>query len=192
MSKAESDTRRKFISSLADVNLVPTPVKYFEWSHSEGRHVEAVREEHRALLFKGRRVATVILSNAYGDPFVKVGWLTGVRIKPRPGGGNSPWEIVVDVVPPKKRKGVYFSCDFPVDTILIAWGEHMLALDDLPPLTSPLRWHCRNYPATWHAVSQRLHATAKQDVWLDTTDAAVKHWSGRNLIKAAADQEGEQ
>ena len=146
------------VRSLDDVRLVPTPVKYSQWT-SNGR-IETVREEKRTLLFQGRQKATVILSNVYGDPFAEVGWLTSVRISSRAAGGNSPWEMMVAIIPPKKRKEVWHRRDFPVSAALIAWGEHAFYLSGLPPLTSAsgIRWQC----ATQRGSPLAMKVTARQ------------------------------
>jgi hypothetical protein len=110
------------------------------------------------------------MSNAYGAPLVKVGRMAKARVGPRAAGGDSPWELTVSIIPPKKKKAVCFNRDFPVHEALIAWGEHAPDLSGLPLLTSG--WHCKNFPALWQGVSRRFHATAKHDVWLDTTHMA--------------------
>jgi hypothetical protein len=50
-------------------------------------------------------------------------------------------------------------------------------LIDLPPLTTPLRWHCKNFAAAWREVAHRCHATGQ--VWLDTVAAAIESHNAR-------------
>ena len=151
------------INTLGDVKLVPTPVRYSCWT-IRGRVVE-VREEPRADLFVGPpRKATVILSNAYGDPFVEIGRLSMVRA--RAATGDTHWRkmvMTVGVIRPKKRNAVWFDRDLPRDPVLIAWGEHTLDLSGLPLLTgNGVRWRCATFPVVWQEVSRCFHAIAKQ------------------------------
>jgi hypothetical protein len=97
---------------------------------------------------------------------------------------------MVFIIPPKKRNEVYYDLDFPFLVALMAWGDHKIDLTGLPPLAGKtgLRWHCPNFPATWHEVSRRFHEAAKQDLWFDTTKIACDEWRRRHadIAKSAA------
>jgi hypothetical protein len=163
------------IRTLDDVTLVPTPVKTWQCNQM------TIREEMQACLFEGKRAATLVLSNVYGEPFVDVCWLNAVQVLPRPAGGNSPWQIRISRTRPGRRKPDVYYRDFPVDMTIIAWGRHDIDLGGLPPLTAPLRWHCRNFAATWREVSDRVECFYALDVGIDTTAAAITAHESRRL-----------
>ena len=98
-----NDDVEKPITGLEDVRLVPTPVTYSCWG-ANGRE-DRIEDELRATLFADvtPHDFTMIASNVYGDPFLKVGRLQGAVIKPRPSGGWSPWSLRISFVPPKKK-----------------------------------------------------------------------------------------
>jgi hypothetical protein len=172
------DRAVKIITGLDDIALVNTPVEYWAWSNSDGRHVPAVRHELRAELFKAQnraayRPATVVTCGAYGQPIIKTGRLISAVVQPRPGGGRSPWELHVGIVEPGKRNPIGFDRDFPVTPVLLMWGMHEISLTDL----LPLHWHSRNFAAAWREVARRCHLTGH--VWLDTVAAAIEDHTAR-------------
>jgi hypothetical protein len=167
------------ITCLDDIKLIDTPVRYLSWT-KEGR-VEQVRHEQRAQLFKaegraGARPATVVLSNAYGDPFVAIGRLTSVEVSPQ-AINHSSWVLRVGIIPPKERNAIYFPRGFPEEAMLLMWGVHDISLAGLPPHTAPIRWHCTNFATTWQQVARRCHAT--EQVWLDTVAVTIEHHKQR-------------
>jgi hypothetical protein len=87
------------ICSMDDVKLVPTPTRI----RCNGE--ERIEDGLRADLFQGKRPATVILSNAYGYPFVEVCSLIDVEVSP---GGRAPGMIRLSLIRPGKRKAIYF------------------------------------------------------------------------------------
>jgi hypothetical protein len=163
------------ITGIGDVTLVDTPVEFLTWKN--GGHVREIRHEPRAQLFAAedrtaRRVATVILSNVYGDPFVKIGRLVSAVIGQAGGDAYNPLGLSLAITPPGKRKGVYYQRNFPGGAVILMWGVHDISLAGLPELTTSMRWHCPSYAATWHEVSRRCRATGQ--VWLDTA-GAIEH-----------------
>ena len=180
----------KIITGLADITLVDTPVTISKWTQ-DGR-VNVIEYRPMAELFKAVtrlsfRPATLVTCTVYGDPFVRNGRLVSAAVKPRPAGGRSKWTLYVRIIPPGKRNPDGFERDFPVDAALLMWGAHDISLADLPPLTTPLRWHCKNFAATWHEVARRCHATGS--VWLDTTAAAIEN---RKMQMAERDRDDEE
>ena len=169
------------IRGLDDVTPVPTPVTIT----SSGRLGPEERTEQRLLAklytheMPPRRV-TVVLSGAYGGPFVKVGKLVSAVINAQSAAYSSRWGFDIGVTPNGKRKADYYTRHFPTDTLLAAWGWHEISLEDLPELTAPIRWHCENYAATWREMARRLHAAAGADVWMDTIEAAVRDHAARH------------
>jgi len=161
------------ITGLEDVNFVPTPVKYCRRGKG-GKEEWRTEDQQRAVLFAEAKPCdvTMITMNISGDPFLKIGRLTSAIIRPRPAGGHSPWEIAICITPPRKRQPEIYNRDFPSDAVLLLRGHHDIALTDLPPLTSPLRWHCVNFAPTWREVARRCRAIPGA-VWIDTTESAV-------------------
>ena len=176
----------QIISDVDDVALVDTTVTYLVWKN--GGHVPEIKREPRAKLFvpEGRaayRPATVVASNVYGDPFVKTGRLGSVVIAPAHGTSwRSPWELTVRIIPPKDRNSIYSNRNFPIDAVLLMWGIQDIALADLPPLTTSIRWHCPSYAAAWQEMSRRCRATGQ--LWIDTTAAAIAHDNERREQRA--------
>lgn len=172
------------IKTIDDLTLVPTPVKYSMWR--SGGRVEEVREELRADLFKGDRKATIIMSGAYGQPFIETGRLTRLYAEPgRSGRPGVQWRIWLSIIRPRKRNAACFDRDFPMDAALLAWGEHKIDLTGLPPNNAGIWWHSPNFPAMWREVSKRFRTAAGSDVWMDTTEAAAVDWHRRHAEKAA-------
>jgi hypothetical protein len=168
----------KTITGLGDITLVDTPVTILKWV--KDRHVETVEHEQRAQLSKAesRTPATVVASNAYGDPFVKTGRLVSAVVKPAGGTSwRSPWELRVGIIPPRDRNSSYFDRNFPIDAVLLMWGMYDISLTDLPALTTPIRWHCKNFAAAWQEMARRCHATGC--VWLDTVAAIIEYRKGQ-------------
>ena len=100
------------ITGIDDVALVDTPVEYLTG------HVREIRHEPRAQLFAAedrtaRRVATVVLSNVYGDPFVATGWLVSAVIGKAGADAYSPLGLSLAITPPGKRKSDYYQRAFP-------------------------------------------------------------------------------
>ena len=180
-----NDDVNKPITGLEDVKLVPTPVTYLRWRGSG--HVEQVEEELRAKLFADvtPRDFTVIASNVYGDPFLKVGRLKWAEITPRPPGGWSSWSLHIGLVPPKQRNAIGIERDFPSDAVVLMRGRHDISLDDLPPPTTSIRWHCANFASTWREVARRCYAIAGPRVLIDTTEAAASTQQKRLTERAA-------
>jgi hypothetical protein len=179
MIAQHEDRAVKIITSLNDIALVDTPVEYWAWSNSDGRHVPAVRHEQIAALFKAEsraayRPATAVTCGAYGQPFIKTGRLISAIVQPRPGGGRSPWKLHVGIVEPGKRNPIGFDRDFPVTPVLLMWGKHEISLADL---TASCHWHSGNFAAAWREVARRCHATGQ--IWLDTVAAAIEDHEAR-------------
>jgi hypothetical protein len=179
----------KTIRSLEDVELISTPTSYFRYE--AGAQIETVHEELRASIFSGKRQATVILSNAYGEPFLETRNITSVEIEPRPAGGSSKWQLCLRYLPPRKRKLEGYNRDFPTDMLMIAWGEHKVNLSGLPPLASysGLRCHCKNHQKFWKEVSRRFHEAAGDSVWLDTTECACDYWASKRYDLTPSERE---
>jgi hypothetical protein len=184
IAQQAEDRAVKIITGLDDIALVDTPVTYSTWSPNGW--VDKVRHEPRACLFKlkdrtERRPATVVTCGAYGDPFVTTGRLVSVTV--RKSSWRSPWELSVWIIEPGKRNSIGFNRDFPGDAVLLMWGKHDISLADLPPLTAPLRWHCKNFAAAWREVACRCHATGY--VWLDTVAATIEDHAVRHVAQQA-------
>jgi hypothetical protein len=168
------------ITKLDDIKLVDTPVTVSTWGR-DGR-VDRVEQRPMAKLFEAQtridyRLATLVTNNAFGDPFVESGRLVSAIISPRPGGGWSPWQLRIGIIPPGKRKSDGFSRDFPACPVVLMWGAHAISLTNLPPLTTGLRWHCSNFAEAWLETARRCHATGT--VWLDTVTAAIENQEAR-------------
>jgi hypothetical protein len=165
-------TTASIITNIDDVTLVDMPVTYL--TRKNGEDVREIRHEPQAKLFvaedrAARKPATVVMSTAYGDPFVEIGRLRSAvihQIKDNRG------MLHISFIPPGKRNDKYYQRHFPVDAVLLMWGTHDIPLDDLPLLTTSMRWHCSNYAATWQEVSRRCRATGQ--CWFDTHAAAVE------------------
>jgi hypothetical protein len=168
----------KIITSLDDIALVDTPVKYLAWTRDG--HKPKIRHELRACLFQATdriayRPATVVTCGAYGQPIIKTGRLISAVVQPRPGGGRSPWELHVGLVEPGNRNPIGFDRDFPVAPVLLMWGKHEISLADL---TALCHWHSGNFAAAWREVARRCHATGQ--IWLDTVAAAIEDHAARH------------
>jgi hypothetical protein len=181
-----NDDVNKPITGLEDVRLVPTPVTYSRWVG--GGREDRVEEQLRAELFEDvkSRDVTMIASNVYGDPFLKVGRLQVAIIKPRPAGGWDPWSLYISLVPPKKRNGDGYERDFPSSPVVLMRGRHDISLDGLPTLTTSMRWHCANFASTWREVASRCYAIAGPRVLIDTTEATVSALQKRLAERAAS------
>jgi hypothetical protein len=175
----------KVITGPDDIAFADTPVTFCRYT--ETGPVERVEHQQRASLFEAqsppaRRRATLVTRDIDGDPFVKTGRLDWVTVVPRAACGRSPWQLRIGIVPPRMRNPLGFERDFPADPLLLLWDIHNISLADLPPLTAEMRWHCKNFAATWQEVSRRCHATGS--VWLDTTAAAIESQGQRRTNSA--------
>jgi hypothetical protein len=173
------------IHTLEDVTLVPTPVTYTSFGGLGRPETRETRDELRARLFQSDtrlgRPITIVLSTAYGDPVVKHVALRSALIRPRP--SPSPWAIWLAYREPRHRVSNSFERNFPTDCLLLAWGHHPVALDDLPASETTLRWHSVTFAPVWRTVAARLHQAAGAEVWLDTTEAALAHRAARAATK---------
>ena len=182
----------KPITGLEDVNSSRRRSQFRVGAATAER--DRVEEQLRATLFADMtpRDVTVIASNVYGDPFLKVGRLRWAVITPRPAGGWDPWQLRIGFVQPKERNPVSFERDFPSGAVVLMRGRHDISLGGLPPQTTPMRWHCASFASTWREVARRCYAIAGPRVLIDTTEAAVSTQQRRLTERPASMNGGAQ
>jgi hypothetical protein len=155
---------------LEDVVVVPTPVTIHEG------HQERIEQQLRATLFRATAMraqpwVTLVSNNAYGEPWTEIVRLSSVEVGP-----YAQYERALTLAwrsPPKQRSVYRRFIPWEMSWCVLAWGQHVVSLEDLPPSETPCRWHSVTFGPCYHLVVKRFYAVAGQEIWIDNSDVVV-------------------
>jgi len=165
--------------------------------------VERIEYQQHARLYtaaKGTRgrFATVWAANVFGFVFHNIGWLSCVDVREADQDRRhaTTHQIRVHITSLEKthsqhrrpsKRPLWFDREFPLDPIVIAWGDWS-AITLSPPSGPPILSHDGDaFRRYWEYVRDTVNGAAGSAVWLDTTTLASCHWLPINVARRKAE-----